>query len=169
MKTLITLFIAALLTIPATVFAAGGQGSGHGDYLPAHNFKIEIDGVIAGGFKEISGIETEVEIIEYKDGDDPVTHKRAGKAKYKNIVLRRAYTGEFTYFGDWFKKVLAGTTDRKSGSIIYLDRTGNEVLRFSFTGGWPARRSIIQAKEPLSGETHIVEEIEFVVEKVERA
>lgn len=30
---------------------------------------------------------------------------------------------------EWHKSVLAGKTDRKSGSIIYLDREGNEVLR----------------------------------------
>jgi hypothetical protein len=31
--------------------------------------------------------------------------------------------------GEWYKKTLAGTTDRKSGSVIYLDRAGSEVLR----------------------------------------
>jgi hypothetical protein len=30
---------------------------------------------------------------------------------------------------EWYKKVLAGTTDRKSGSVILLDREGSEVVR----------------------------------------
>jgi hypothetical protein len=68
--------------------AALASAKNKGDYLPAHNFRIEIDGVIAGGFKEVSGLESEVEVVEYRDGDDPITHKRAGKVKYKNIILK---------------------------------------------------------------------------------
>ena len=137
-----------------------------GDYLPAHNFKIEIDGVIAGGFKEILGLESEIEVIEFKDGDDAITHKRAGKAKYKNLILKRGFVSDASLL-EWYKKVLAGKTERKSGSIIYLDRENNEVLRYNFFEAWPCRW---KAPELNSGsDTHLVEEIEFVCEKVERA
>lgn len=141
-------------------------GKHKGDYLPAHNFKLEIDGVISGGFKEISGLESEVEIIEYKDGDDPVTRKRAGKVKYKNIVLKRGFVRDGSLL-EWYRMVLAGTTDRKSGSIIYLDRAGGEVLRYNFFEAWPCRWKAPELNA--SSDTHIVEEIEFVVERVERA
>lgn len=137
----------------------------NGDYLPAHNFKIEIDGVISGGFKEISGIESEVEIIEYKDGSDPITHKRPGKAKYKNIVLKRGFVNDASLL-EWYKKVLNGVTERKSGSIIYLDREGNEVLRYNFFEAWPCRWKAPELNA--NSDTFIVEELEFAVEKVER-
>lgn len=137
-----------------------------GDYLPAHNFKIEIDGVIQGGFKEITGLESEVEVIEYKDGDDPVIRKRAGKAKYRNIVLKRGVVSDASLL-HWFQSVLAGKTDRKSGSIIYLDREGNEVVRYNFFEAWPCRWKAPELNS--QSDTHTVEEIEFVVERVERA
>jgi len=39
---------------------------------------------------------------------------------------------------EWYKKVLAGQTDRKSGSVIYLDRAGAEVLRqYNLFECWP--------------------------------
>jgi phage tail-like protein len=137
-----------------------------GDYLPAHNFKLEIDGVIVGGFKEISGLETEVEVIEFKDGDNHSTQKRAGKVKYKNIVLKRGQVSDDSLL-KWFKTVVDGKTDRKSGSIIYLDREGKEVMRYNFFEAWPCRHKAPELNA--SADTHIVEELEFVVEKVERA
>jgi phage tail-like protein len=137
-----------------------------GDYLPAHNFALEIDGVIKGGFKEITGVESEVEIIEYKDGDDPITRKRPGKAKYKNICLKRGFVKDPSLL-EWYKKVLAGKTERKSGSVIYLDRENKEVLRYNFFEAWPCRWKAPELNA--HSDTHVVEEIEFVVEKVERA
>lgn len=127
-------------------------GKHKGDYLPAHNFKLEIDGVIMGGFKEISGIE---EAESAKSGTGNHT-----------IVFKRGFVNDASLL-DWNKKVLSGKTDRKSGSVIYLDREGKEVLRYNFFEAWPAKW---KAPELNAGsDTHIVEEIEFVVEKVERA
>lgn len=109
---------------PAPVHVAAAPGADGStsqwpvlEVLPAHPFKLEIDGVLIGGFKEA-----------YKDGDDPITHKRPGKPKYKNIVLKRGFVADPSLL-DWYKTVLAGKTERKSGSIIYLDREGSEVLR----------------------------------------
>jgi phage tail-like protein len=121
-------------------------GKHKGDYLPAHNFKLEIDGVLVGGFKDLAmnidgkdaaDLKTLLDLEgEYKDGDDPITHKRAGKAKYKNITLRRGFVADPDVEA-WFANAAKDPAARKSGSIIYLDREGNEVLRYGFTGAWP--------------------------------
>ncbi len=137
----------------------------NGDYLPAHNFKLEIDGVIVGGFKEISGLETEVEVIEYKDGDDQTMRKRAGKVKFKNIIMKRGQVSDDS-ITKWFKAVIEGKTERKSGSIIVLDREGKEIMRHNFFEAWPCRHKMPDHNS--LSDTHIVEEVEFVVEKVER-
>lgn len=110
-------------------------GKHKGDYLPAHNWKIEIDGVIVGGFEEVIGLEEE--LAEFRNGDDPITHKRAGKTKYKNIVLKRGFVNDASLLDG-----LSGSTERKSGSVIYLDRAGNEVLRASFFEAWPCRAAL---------------------------
>lgn len=101
-----------------------------------HDAMLVIDDTVKGGFKEITGLESEIEVIEYKDGDDSITHKRAGKAKYKNIVLKRGWSGAgCESFDSFLHSALAGeSTARKSGSVIYLDREGNEVERASFGG-----------------------------------
>lgn len=161
-------FVAAVvlfaLIVPAAHGAIRAVGKHKGDYLPAHNFKIEIDGVIAGGFKEISGLESEVEVIEFQ-GEDRLMHKRPGKTNYGNIVLKRGVTDGGDDIRQWYKKVLAGTTDRKSGSIIYLDRAGQEVLRYNFFEAWPCKWKLPALADNGSP---AIEEIEICVEKIER-
>jgi phage tail-like protein len=87
--------------------------------VPQLYFSFEgVTSLMQGG-----SIWVETETQDYKDGSDPITHKRAGKAKYKNIVLKRGFVNDCS-IDSLIKKVLAGKTDRKSGSVIYLDRTG---------------------------------------------
>lgn len=132
----------------------------NGDYLPAHNFKLELDGVISGGFKEISGLESEVEIVEYRDGSDPVTHKRPGKVKYSNIVLKRGLSADKS-LAQWYQQ---GAVKRKSVSIIFLNDKDEEAARYNFFEAWPCRYAVYA-----DADGYLIEEIEFVVEKVERA
>jgi len=158
---LVTAFGSAVAT-PDRPAAAGRGDQG------AYRIQVVVGGQIIGQFTEISGLESAVEVEEYRDGSDPITHKRAGKAKYKNIVLKREPgAGDNGALADWYKQVLDGKTDRKSGSIIYLDRAGAEVLRYNFYEGWPCRWKAPELNA--NSDTHIIEEIEFVVEKVERA
>jgi hypothetical protein len=62
--------------------------SGGKDWLAA-NFQVEIGGMpesdrstdrsgIVGGFKSVSGFDSETEVVEYQDGDDIVLRKRPG-------------------------------------------------------------------------------------------
>jgi hypothetical protein len=81
---------------------------------------------------------------------------RPGRPVFGNITLR----GPVGSLKD--TSLLAsfrGATERKSGSIIFMDEGGKEVARYNFYEGWPARFA----------SSHLVEEIEFVVERVERA
>jgi phage tail-like protein len=168
---------------PQAVSAAAirAVGKHKGDYLPAHNWKIEIDGVISGGFKEMSleidgkpatgfkeivGLESEIEVVEFKDGDDPITHKRAGKAKYKNIVLKQGF---FAAEGlqAWLDQGAKDPAKRKSGSIIYLDREGQEVLRYTFFEAWPSAtrggKIITDRDTGIAADLAIASELELVV------
>ncbi|HWI66275.1 MAG TPA: phage tail protein [Symbiobacteriaceae bacterium] len=133
----------------------------------SYRIQLVVGKDVVAEFQEISGLESEVEVVEYSEGTDPTMHKRAGKAKYKNIILRRGLPANDTSLMEWYKKVLAGQTDRKSGSIIYLDREGQEVARYNFYEAWPCRWKAPELNA--SSDTYIIEEIEFVVEKVERA
>jgi len=104
------------------------------------NFIIEIDGVLVGGFTEASGLTTDTNLIEYREGNEPhgTTRKLPGLMKYSNIVLKRGYTKD-TRLWDWRKRVIDGKTQRTSGTITLLDEARQPALRWNFREGWPSK------------------------------
>jgi phage tail-like protein len=104
------------------------------------NFLIEIDGVVKGGFSEASGLTTDTNMIEYREGAEQqgTTRKLPGLMKYNNIVLKRGWTKDKSLW-TWRKKVIDGKTQRNSGSIVLLDEARNEALRWNFREGWPSK------------------------------
>ena len=39
--------------------------------LPKFHFKVEVEGGISASFQEVSGLDTEVDVVEYRHGDSP--------------------------------------------------------------------------------------------------
>ena len=105
-----------------------------GDYLPAHNFKLEIDGVTVGGFKEVSGLESEGERTAQVASS--TVNNRPGRTKYSHIILKNGLI-KSDIIDAWRKAVMDGKVDRKSGSVIYLDKTDKEIARYNFFHAWP--------------------------------
>jgi len=130
------------------------------------NFKVEIEGVTQGAFRNVEGLDSETEVIEYQNGDDIVLRKRPGRTKYSNITLKRGYVTSPELW-EWRKKVINGLIERKSGSIILLgDDSQKEWARYNFYEGWPCKWKgfTLDGK----GTDINVEEIELAVEKIER-
>lgn len=110
------------------------------DPIGQFNFLIEIDGVVKGGFSEVSGLTTDTNIIEYREGQEQqeTTRKLPGLMKYNNIVLKRGWTKDRSLW-EWRRKVIEGKTERASGAIVLLDEGRNEALRWNFREGWPSK------------------------------
>lgn len=104
------------------------------------NFLIEIDGVVKGGFSEASGLTTDTNIIEYREGSEQhgTTRKLPGLIKYTNIVLKRGWTKDASLW-NWRKKVIDGKTQRTSGTIVLLDESRATALKWNFREGWPSK------------------------------
>jgi len=104
------------------------------------NFLIEIDGVVKGGFSECSGLTSDTNVIDYREGNEKqLTARRLpGLMKYNNIVLKRGYTAD-TSLWTWRQKVVDGSPQRTHGSIILLDETRKPALTWNFREGWPSK------------------------------
>ena len=107
------------------------------------NFMVQISGVAAAGFSEVSGLSTDTNIMEYREGTDNnngvnTVRKLVGLVKYTNIVCKRGWTQDASLW-TWRKSVLDGKTQRQSGSIILYDEGRNKVLSWSFHNGWPVK------------------------------
>ena len=58
-----------------------------------YHFLLEVSGItadqktIVGGFKGMSGMDSETEVIEFKQGNDKVVRKKPGRTTYANITF----------------------------------------------------------------------------------
>jgi phage tail-like protein len=105
-------------------------------------FALEIDGVEIARFSGVSGLSYSAEVVEYNEIVEGklVTHKRPGRTKYDDIVLKRGLSAS-TAAIDWFQHVQDGEVQRQNGSIVIYDRAGNELGRWNFERGWPSKWS----------------------------
>ncbi len=109
------------------------------DPFGSFNFKLEIDGVTAAGFSEVTGLDTETEVMDYREGNEDITiRKLPGLKKFSNITLKRGFSTNTELF-DWRKTVMDGTIERKNVSIILCDESGSEKIRWNLESAWPCK------------------------------
>jgi phage tail-like protein len=109
------------------------------DPYTAFNYLVEIGGVTSGGFNEVSGLDLEVQAIDYRTGEeDFVPRKLPGIKKLPNIVLKRGIIGNIELFG-WLNSAARGAVERREGAIILRDEQRNEVMRWKFIRGWACK------------------------------
>jgi phage tail-like protein len=138
-----------------------------------YNFLLEITGItqdskiVVGGFKSVSGMDSETEIVEFKQGNDTIVRKKPGRTTYANITLERGYTATDDLW-EWRLNIENGKIDRRSGSVIILDQDGaTEVARYNFYEAWPCKWYVPDMAADSS--SMAIEKIELAVERVERA
>lgn len=103
------------------------------------NFILEIDGITQASFKECSGLSISTEAVDYREGGDNLGVKKlVGKTTYSEITLKWGMT-DSTEMWEWRKSVLDGSIERKNGSIVLLDQTGTEKVRWNFVSAWPSK------------------------------
>ncbi|CUI07399.1 phage tail protein [Massilia sp. P8910] len=109
------------------------------DPLTSFNFIITIENMRAG-FSEVSGLATETDIIEYREGNEDIhSRKLPGKFKCPNISLKRGYTPDGKDLWAWRKTVMEGKTVRKGGTITLLNEARQPALTWEFSEGWPSK------------------------------
>lgn len=102
-------------------------------------FLLEIDGLIKGGFSEVSGLQVEVEIEDYQEGGvNEFVHKLPKGIKYSNLVLKRGITDSDVLW-KWHQDITRGRISRKNGRIIILDYMGDEKWQWEFKEAYPVK------------------------------
>ena len=104
-----------------------------------YRFRVEIDGIQQAGFREVEGIEVNIEAQEYREGTDPHLsfEKIPGLVRYTPIVLKSAITPNMELF-NWIYQVIQGKIVKKNMAVIVVDREGNDAFRVEFNGAWPS-------------------------------
>ncbi len=103
----------------------------------SYGFYVEWNGIIHAGFRECTGLNSSQTPSEYREGTDPPTvRKLAGLVTYGNITLRRGTTNNDELW-QWRSKIMKGQIERREVSIVLLDETGKEKIRWNLTNCWP--------------------------------
>ena len=109
-----------------------------GDFNLSNRFSFEIDGVIVAGVHTIDGLESESDVVEYKDGEDGVSHTRPGNHKPGKMTCSKDWSNTSEWY-KWRKAVLDGKVDRRSISVIFHNDAGEEAGRMNFYNCWPSK------------------------------
>ena len=110
-------------------------GYPHGKY----RFRLEIDGLEAGGFSEVSGFDANIDVIEYREGDMVQTPmKLPGLKKYGNITLKQGLTDSIVLY-EWIITGVDGPVDRKTVTITALDEAGEPTASWQVINSWPMK------------------------------
>ena len=109
------------------------------DPYMSYNFVVEIDGLLTGGFTEITGLESEIELEEYQEGGvNTYTHKFPKRTVYPNLVLSHGLTAIDSLW-DWYQDVSKGKVKRKNGTIMLLNRQRLPVMWWNFKNAYPVK------------------------------
>lgn len=107
------------------------------DPFRTFNFRLEIDGLTAGSFRECSGLTADGTAVPYREGTDIPNSVRQliGLNTYGNITLKRGYTLNPELW-NWYRNIVNGVADRRHGSVILMDEAHNDVMRWSVENMW---------------------------------
>ena len=102
---------------------------------------LELDGVTEGIFREVTGLDSETEVVEHRHsgkGGNIVVNKVPGALKFPNITLKRGVTDDMNLH-NWRKDIEQGKITRKNGSITLYAPDGSVVAKYSFKKAWPCK------------------------------
>jgi phage tail-like protein len=111
------------------------------DPLAGFNFLLESGGVLRAGFSEITGLNSETDVVEYRTGADDMTNRKIpGMKKYGNITLKSGLAaGPDQDLLQWRQAVENGDVQRLDVSIIIQDELKVEKVRYNLRNAWPSK------------------------------
>lgn len=134
--------------------------------LPRYSFAVNIEGKTLGAFREVSGLDIELEVAEFSEGTGGARIKVPGRTKYSNIVLKRGFTGDAQLY-NWLTEFSETPSERWAGDVVMMDHQNNEIAKWNFVNAWPSKVTGPQLNR--NSNDVPIESIELVHEGLTRA
>ncbi|MBN9297685.1 MAG: phage tail protein [Filimonas sp.] len=108
--------------------------------LPAFHFRVEWGGTNLG-FTEVSGLNVETQVIEYRDGLSPdySVIKMPGMQKFGNITLKRGVMQGDNEFFDWWNTYQMNKIERRDITISLLNEKHEPVVVWKVRNAFPTK------------------------------
>lgn len=110
----------------------------------AQNFLVDLgDGDPAGveaTFTEVSGLETWLDVSEYRSGNDKIAapRKQVGLARTGNLTLKRGLMGSLRFY-EWFDAVRNGDIATRTVTVTLLDEQRQPVQAWKLLNARPVK------------------------------
>ena len=131
--------------------------------LPKFHFQVEWGGSKIG-FTEVTGLDMQVEAIEYREGVSPIysKSKMPGLKKFSNITLKRGtFQGDTDYYV-WINNINLNTAERRDVIIKLLNERHEPVVTWRALNAFPLK---VQASDlKADGNEVAIETIEIAHE-----
>ena len=132
---------------------------------PLVKFHFQVDwGGTKIGFTEVSGLDVETEVIEYREGSSPEYSKikMPGMQKFSNITLKRGTFKSDNDFYNWWNTVKLNTIERRDITISLLNESHEPVVTWKIKNAWPSKVQSTDLKS--DGNEVAIESIELIHE-----
>jgi phage tail-like protein len=107
----------------------------------AFNFAVEIEGLLVGGFTEVSGLDSEIEMEEYREGGvNTFVHHLPRQTVPAHLAFKKGLT-DISSLWNWYHNTSQGIIERKNGTIMLLDRKQIPVMWWNFRNALPVKWS----------------------------
>ena len=108
--------------------------------LPKFYFEVKWDANVMA-FQEVSGLDVEAQIIEYRAGNSKVfsTVKMPGLKKYGNITMKKGVFTKDNKFWAWLDQIKLNIIKRIPVTISLLDENGAPTMVWTLTNAWPTK------------------------------
>ena len=131
------------------------------DYpLPKFHFQVQWAGTRIG-FTEVSGLDVESEVIEYRDGASPTFSKAKmpGMQKYPNVTMKRGVFKSDNEYFSWWNTVSLNTVERRDVVVSLLNEAHEPVMVWKIRNAWPTKIGATDLKS--DGNEIAIESIEL--------
>ena len=108
--------------------------------LPKFHFRVEWGGERLG-FTEVTGLDMQVEAIEYREGSSPEYSKikMPGMHKFSNITLKRGSVAGDSDFYKWINTINLTLAERRDIIISLLNESHDPVLTWKAKNTFPIK------------------------------
>lgn len=110
--------------------------------LPTFHFTVDLGGTIIN-CSEISGLNTEVDVIEYRNGDSSIFSKQkmSGLKKYGDISIKKGLFKDDKEFYTWLNTHKGNLPLRKDVIVILKDENSAPIMTWTLINAWPKKIS----------------------------
>jgi phage tail-like protein len=109
--------------------------------LPKFYFSVDIGDQQNLTFQEVSGLDAQTQVIEYRAGDNKrfSTVTMPGIGKFSNVTLKKGVFVRDDKFWDWYSQIKMNTIKRVPVVIRLLDEKGNASMVWTLLNAWPTK------------------------------